>query len=269
MISSADCSIMIVSGKSDSSMCSVNGKASKIRNNSTSPIKHIIFSVYSQYATHKGETYWSDLFSNASRGSFQKGYKFTDGQTLCIKTNAGIQRYSVQYSDIQYIDYFYEGLKTFITNNSGVLSSDTDENVFSVLPKVQVEEYTWSGQIPASNQVVMINAFANDMAEEHFLSNDKREELRQSLIGKIFTGDLSGSDILRNGGYKISSIQGLTFDNLGDFFFTPKMFKQSTIKSKKSTVTTVDDEENRRHVFTCSKGLSVSLKHLYTKKGLL
>ncbi len=270
MISSSDSSIVIVSSKSDSSMCSVNGKASKIRNNSTSPIKHVLFNVYSQYATYKNEEYWSDLFANASRGSFQKGYKFTDGQILCIKTGTGMHKFNVAFNDIQYIDYFYEGLKNFIITHSGNVACENTENVFSTIPHTAVEEYSWSGQIPASVQVVMINAFTNEMAELHYLNEEKREELRQTIIGKVFTGDLSGSEIRRENGYKISSIQGLLFDDLGNYIFTPKQYKQITYKPKKSTISTECEENiDDQYVFSCSKGLSVSLKHLYSKKGLV
>lgn len=269
MISSADCSIMIISSKNDSSMCSVNGKASKIRNNSTSPIKHIIFNIYSQYATYKGEEYWSDLFANASRGSFQKGYKFTDGQHLTIKIRGVIQKIHIAFNDIQYIDGYYEALKAFITTNSGIIGDNKDENIFSSLPQIQNEEFSWTGQIPAANQVFMINMFSYEMGEEHFLSEEKTEELRQNLIGKIFSGDLVGTEISRTNGYKISSIQGLSFDDKGEFYFEPKPIKIMNIKPKKSTVTSQDVEEKpKKRIFSCSKGLSVALKHLYMKQGL-
>lgn len=258
---SGDSSIVIISSKNDSMVCSVNGKASKIRNNNTSPVKYTIFLIFSQYATHKNEQYWSDLFMNAAKGSFPKGYKFNDGENLSIKVGNSIHKFNVLYPDINYIDHFYEGCKAFITQFTGITGNIEEDVVFIPLTEKRKDLSTWSGTIPASNQVYLVNIFVNEMAVLHNLSDEKRDELRENLVAKIFIGDLTSDEISREN-YKISSIRGLTFDGLGNFFIstTPACLIS---KPKKTTTTTCEEKTDERYVFKCSKGLSVVLKRYY------
>lgn len=255
-----DSSIVIISSKNDAVVCSVSGKASKIRNNNTSPVKHTIFLLFSEYATRKGEQYWSDLFMNAAKGSFCKGYKFTDGQNLSIKIGSSIHKFNVLFPDNSYIDSYYEGCKAFITQFTGITGNVDEDIVLVPLKEERKDLTTWSGTIPASNQVYLVNIFVNEMAIAYNLSDEKKDELRESLVAKIFIGDLTGVEISRDN-YKISYIRGLTFDGFGNFFInsSPSCLISKNKKTV-STISTCEEKTDEKFVFKCSKGLSVVLK---------
>lgn len=253
--------IVILSNRNDAYMCSVNGKASKIRNGSTSPIKYTIFTQYAMYAQHKNENDWYELFNNASRGNFSKGYKFTDGKHLSIKTSSGIQKFDVIFPSEQYFIQYYEGCKEFISRTSGIFSTMDDKTEFVPLPESKKKDKGWSGTIPAARQVVMITAFVNEAASFYHFSEDKRQELLENLIGRIFIGDLTGNEIHCEN-FNITRIDGLSFYE-GNFNIVDKPFKNLQ-KSKKKTISTIQDESNVEHcIFKCSKNLSQSLKRRY------
>jgi hypothetical protein len=256
-------SIVIISNKNNSSICSINGKASKIRNGSTSPIKYMVFNIFSQFAKSKGETYWEDLFNNASRGVFPKGYKFLDGRHLSISIKGSIQRCDTYFTDYSQLNIFYETCKEFITKYSGVTSNE-DNNIFFRLPSNQKEVKSWSGKIPPATQVVMVTVFVNDVASNFHFTEDKKEELLSNLIAKIYIGDLSGNEIKCNE-FMITSIDGLYLFE-GGFSIATKPIKQIN-KQKKKTTTTQEDEEIEKHVFKCSKNLGISLKRRYEALG--
>lgn len=253
--------IVILSNRNDAQMCVVNGKASKIRNGSTSPIKYTIFTPYAMYAQQRGENDWYELFNNASRGSFSKGYKFNDGKHLSIKTSTGIQRFDVIFPTEQYFIQYYEACKEFISRTSGIFSTIDDQTEFVPLPDCKKKDKGWSGTITAPRQIAMITAFVNEVAIVYHFSEEKRVELLENLIGKIFIGDLTGDQIYCEN-FNITKIDGLTFYE-GNFSIIDKPIKQNQ-KSKKKTIVTSQEENNVEHcIFKCSKNLSQSLKRRY------
>lgn len=256
-------SIVIVSNKNNSSVCSVNGKASKIRNGSTSPIKYMVFNIFSQFAKTKSETYWEDLFNNASRGVFPKGYKFLDGRHLSISVKGTIQRCDTYFTDYNYLNIYYESCKEFITKYSGITSNE-DTTIFFKLPPTEKEVKGWSGKIPPATQVVMVTVFVDDAAANFHFTEEKKEELLSNLIAKIYTGDLSGNEIKCNE-FMVTSIDGLYLYE-GGFSIETKPIKQIN-KQKKKTTTTQEEEQPEQHVFKCSKNLGISLKRRYEALG--
>lgn len=252
--------IVILSTKNDTFVCAIDGKASKIRNGSTSPIKYTIFSQFAQYANNRGEKNWSELFTNAARGSFHKGYKFTDGKTLTIKVSGVIQKCEViPYNETAFHAY-YENCKEFITKTSGISSHLDDNSSFVPLPDSKKENKYWSGTIQPPRQIAMIRAFADEMGDRYNFTENKKDELSENLIGKIFINDFGGNEINCDG-CNIISIDGLTFTN-GNFNLIDKPIKQQN-KQKKKTTTTIQEEEEEHNVFKCSKNLSLSLKRRY------
>lgn len=254
---------MILSNRNDPIVYAVNGKASKIRNGNTSPIKYTIFSFYSQIAHQLGETDWEELFNNFSRGSFNKGFKFLDENTISVKTATGIQKMNVIPPSQELIQQYYVACKDFIKKTSGIFNSLDDDFDFAKVPQMKKEDISWSGTIPASRQVAMITAFVNEASLHYRLSESKKEELIENILGKIFIGELSGSEIYCEN-FNVMRIDGLTFSE-GNFHITSKPTKQVQKSKKRTTTTTCSLEQpiDQQKVFTCSRNLSQSLRRRY------
>lgn len=249
--------IVVLSTKNQSFICTVDGKASKIRNCSTSPIKFTIFSIFSQYAYKINENYWVDLFANASRGSFHKGYKFIDGKNLTIKISNVIQKCDVIPSDESEIPFYYEKCKEFFIKTSGI-SSNLDEDV-TFIPKKETDKKNncWSGTIQASRQIVMIKIFADEVSDKYNLNEEKKEELLENLIAHIYMGNIGNSDI-KSDGFTIESIDNLElFD--GGFNIRIKNTKPSRKKTQKTPVI-IENNAPTDGIFKKRKKLNSSKK---------
>lgn len=259
--------IVVISSKHDPVIHTVDGKVSKIRNGNTSPIKYTIFSYYAQYAKQLGETDWENMFNNAARGSFMKGFKFTEDKILSIKTSAGIQRLDIVPPTPQYFQIYYNACKDFISKTSAVFNTVDDESEFVYIPVSKREEGGWSGNISASRQVTMITAFVEEMGVKYKLTEEKIQELISNITGKIFIGDICGDD-MRCEGMMVTAINGLTFFEPkfpsinGTFSIITKPIKQLQ-KTKKRTTTTTQEEVKKERVFKSSTKLSVALKRRY------
>lgn len=217
--------IIVFSKKSnDGQMALKEGKASKIRNGSTSPIKYEIFQYFSKYAENIGELTWKDVFENASHDSFKKGYRF-NGITLSIQLkNKVFRRHDVviNQNDPNGFINAYNECKEFITETSGCISQ-SDENDTLIFDEKQVTEVKgWSGNIPPKYQISMIRAFTKECSIYWKLSDKKLEELNENIIGMLYCGDITPSDITCEN-YKIKAIQGLTF-SVGEFYIVTKVF---------------------------------------------
>lgn len=248
--------IIIVPSKDSEYVCSVNGKASKIRNGTNSPVIFDIFEYYSAYAKGIGETYWEELFTNASKNNFpSKIYKITDNRILIAKMGTNnIQQFDLLPPTRDNFPYFYEKCKEFITNTSGSASKD------DVLIETTISMYDaepWSGSIPPQRQVAMVDIFVNEKAIEHGLSDETKAELKENLISKIFTGEL-GSKIKKYG-HTISEIEGLLFQ--GGKYWLPTEEPKNISNIKKKTTTTVQEDEPEQFIFKCSRSISNSLKN--------
>lgn len=227
--------VVIASKENNSFMCVVDGKASKIRNNNNSPIKHQIFDFYAAYANKKLEKYWFDLFTNASRGNFPRGYKFLDNRHLSIKVGNSLKKYDVTCADTNNVDMYYENLKNFMeTTSAGSCRTDDSYNPIP-LPN-QENDTHWSGSIPPNIQIFMIKVFCNRMKEQYNLSTLKTKELVEALTTKIFTGEITGTEIQRCN-YNIVAVQGLLFDGKGNFILNSREVKAIVKRQSKSTFT--------------------------------
>lgn len=234
-----------------------NGKVSKIRNGSTSPIKYTIFSWFSQYSLSIGDNYWKDIFENASRGSFSKGYKF-NGTSLSIKVKNSIKRINILLSNEPNMDEFvqlFENCKKFMVETSGIISTEVDDFFIFSYNEIVEENKGWSGNISARTQIVIINEFVNRMRNQYNLNSEKASNLKNSILMRIYTNTLNSNEIsLEN--FKINYIEGLSFyidekNNEGNFHFLEKSTKNS---KRKNQVEEIIPEE--KHVFKCSKNLS-------------
>jgi len=255
--------IVIISSKANEYVCAVDGKASKIRNGNNSPIKHPIFDLYSQYAKQNGETYWSDLFMNASKGVFSnRMYKFNDGISLTAKIGNIINKCDVIPPNNEKFHEYYLKVKEFISNTSG--AAITADDVFIPLPPNKIESEPWSGSIQPYRQIAMIDIFCSDVAILYSLSDDVKKELKENLISKIFGGELN--DQIHKEGHTIKYIDGLYFQN-GQFFIQTQPPK-THLKQKKKTNSTIVEEHEESFVFKCSKGISNSIKNRATSAGL-
>lgn len=259
--------IVVISSKHDPVIHTVDGKVSKIRNGNTSPIKYTIFSYYAQFAKQLGETDWENMFNNAARGSFMKGFKFTEDKFLSVKTSAGIQKINIIPPSAEYFQAYYIACKEFISKTSAVFNALDDESEFVYIPASKRETGGWSGNISASRQVTMITAFVNDMGVKYNLTEEKIQELISNITGKIFIGDLCGDD-MHCEGLRIININGLTFSGPrfpnvnGKFHIITKPIKQLQ-KSKKRVTTTNQEEVQEDRVFKSSAKLSLALKRRY------
>lgn len=251
--------IIIVGTKNSEYVCDVNGKASKIRNGTNSPVVSDIFEYYSGYAKSIGETYWEDLFTNASKNFFpNKMYKIIDNRMLTAKLSASVQQFDLMPPNRESFPLFYEKCKEFFTNTSGVASKD---DVFLEIQASKYDYEPWSGSIPPQRQVAMIDIFVNEKAIEHSLSDETKIELKENLIGKIFTGELGPR--IQKCGYAIVNIEGLSFNN--GKYWLPTDPPRTGVTNKKKTSTTLHEEEPERFVFKCSKNISNSLKERVRK----
>lgn len=225
--------IVVVATKDSEYVCSVNGKASKIRNGTNSPVVFDIFEYYAGYAKSMGEVYWDELFTNASRNNFpSKIYKITDNRILIAKlSNTNIQQFDLLPPTRENFPYYYEKCKDFITNTSGSASKD---DIFIETSVSMHDAEPWSGSIPPQRQVAMIDIFVNEKAKEHGLSDETKIELKENLISKIFAGEL-GSRIKKYG-YTITNIDGLLFQN--GKYWLPTEGPRTISNSKKRTTTT-------------------------------
>lgn len=260
--------IVIISSKNDAVIHTVGGKVSKIRNGNTSPIKYIIFSYYAQFAKQLGETDLENMFNNASRGSFMKGFKFTEDKFLLAKTSSGVQKINIIPPSVEYFQSYYYACKEFINKASSVFNTADDDSEFVYLPSSKREETGWSGNISASRQVTMITAYANEMGIKYNLTEEKVQELISNITGKIFIGDLCSSD-MHCQGLSIVSIEGLTFSDPkfpsinGKFYITSKPAKEIKKQRKRTTTTTTKEEVKDERVFKSSAKLSIALKRRY------
>lgn len=260
-------SILVVSNKKDGQVCMVDGKASKIRNGSTSPIKYQIFARFSQYAAYRGEVYWKDIFDNASHDSFKKGYKF-DGTILSIKFKNSIKRLNmslVNQNDINEFHNLYELTKNFITETSGASCHIDDNSVFVQLPQEKTRDKGWSGNIPAKYQIPMINHYVNEMTDRFQLNPAKSAELKECLIAMIYSGDIISSEIHCENS-TILAIDRVQFSH-GNFTIIENQYRPNFTKKRKNVVQTnqLDNcemlSQNTKYVFRCSKNLSAAGKH--------
>ena len=264
--------IVIISSKHDPVIHSVDGKVSKIRNGNTSPVKYTIFSYYAQFARQLNETDWENMFNNASRGNFMKGFKFSDDKFLSIKTNTGIQKINIVPPSAEYFQSYYVLCKEFISKASSMFNVLDDESEFVYIPVSKREDGGWSGNISASRQVTMITAFVNDMGLKYKLGEEKIQELISNITGKIFIGDLCGNDIHCEK-LKIISINGLTFSypkipsNNGNFDIITKPIKQ--LQKSKKRVETNQEEIQQNRVLKSSVKLSIALKRRYGDEYIL
>lgn len=260
-------SILVVSNKKDGQVCMVDGKASKIRNGSTSPIKYPIFARFSQYAAYRGEVYWKDIFDNASHDSFKKGYKF-DGTILSIKFKNAIKRLNislVNQNDATEFHNLYDLTKNFITETSGASCHVDDNSVFVQLPQEKTRDKGWSGNIPAKYQIPMINHYVQEMSERFNLSASKSAELKECLIAMIYSGEITSSEIHCENSI-ILNIDRVQFIN-GNFAIIENQYRPNFSKKRKNVVQTNQLEsseiltQNTKYVFRCSKNLSSAGKH--------
>lgn len=257
-------SIVIVSSKANEYICAVDGKASKIRNGNNSPIKHAIFDYYSQFARSSGDTYWADLFMNASKGVFSnRMYKFTDGITLTAKIGNVIHRCEVIPPSNEKFQEYYFRCKEFITSTSG--AAITADDIFLPLPSDKIEPEPWSGSIQPYRQIAMIEIFCSECATKYSLSETVKNELKENLISKIFCGDIDGQ--IHKEGHFIKYIDGLSFQN-GTFYIQTQQNKTQAKQRKRSTVTVVEEVEES-YVFKCSKGISNSIKNRAKSAGIV
>lgn len=251
--------IVIVGTKNTEYVCDVNGKASKIRNGINSAVIYDIFEYYAGYGRSIGETYWDELFTNASKGNFpSKIYKVTDNSVLSAKSGSNLQHFNLIPPSRDQLSLYYEKCKEFITNTSGVASKD------DVCVDVSVSKYEpepWTGSIPPQRQVAMVDIFVNEKAREHGLSERTKSELKENIIYKIFSGELGPK--IQKYGHTITSIDGLVFQN-GQYWL-PTDPPRVVNYNKKKTTTTAHDEENEQFVFKCSKNMSNSLKSRVNK----
>lgn len=257
--------IVIISSNVSECICTVDGKASKIRNGNNSPIKHQIFDAYSQYAKQNGETYWADLFMNASKGVFSnRMYKFNDGISLTAKIGNIIHKCDVIPPTNEKFHEYYLKCKEFITNTSG--AAIIADDVFITLPQSKVEFEPWSGSIQPNRQIAMINIFCDEAAKSYSLSEEIKNELKENLISKIFSGELN--DQIVKEGHTIKHINGLFFQN-GQFFIQTQPPKLQNKIIKKSPSTTSNCEENKeKFIFKCSNRISTSIKNRATSLGI-
>lgn len=253
--------IVVVTKKTNEYVCDVNGKASKVRTGTHSPVVFSIFEYYAGYGRSIGENYWYELFTNASKGTFpSKIYKVIDSSILVAKINtSNVQQFQLTPPQRENIPYYYEKCKEFISNTSGAASKD---DVYSEVNSSRYEPEPWTGSIPPSRQVAMIDIFVNRKSREFFLSDEKREELKESLIGKIFLGELK-SKIIKTG-HTIDHIEGLYFQP-GNFFIQTEPVRVSNLTKKKCVTSYHEEEEVDEFIFKCSKNISASLKNRLNK----
>lgn len=255
--------IVVVGTKNTEYVCDVNGKASKIRNGTNSPVIFDIFEYYAGYARGIGETYWDELFTNASKNNFpSKIYKVSDKTVLTAKMGQNnIQHFNLLPPSRDHLPFFYEKCKEFITNTSGSASKD---DVYLEVNATKYDAEPWSGSIPPQRQVAMIDIFVNEKAREYNLSDEIRSELKENLISKIFGGELGHR--IQKYGHTITSIDGLVFQN-GQYWL-PTEAPKALPNGKKKTTTTHQEDEPEQFVFKCSKNISNSLKER-AKKGFI
>ena len=249
MIKSGGNIIVVTTGEY---VCSVKGNVSKIRNGTHSPVMYEIFEFYIAYANQLGQKYWEEFFTNASKGFFgNKMYKIIDNRILSAKLGTNnIKTFDLMPASREMFGFHYEKCKEFITNTSGAASKD-DVVLHSGINKFEVEP--WSGSIQPQRQIAMINIFVEEKAKEHNLSEDTKAELKENLISKIFSGELSTE--IKKVGHTIAEIEGLYFWN-GRYEIYTKDIKRTESKKKPAP----PEEQEDEFFFKCSSRISNSLK---------
>jgi hypothetical protein len=258
-------SIVIISSQNEY-VGVVNGKASKIRNGNTSPIKYPIFDFYSQFARQNQESYWADLFMNASKGVFSnKMYKFNESTSLLTaKIGSVIHKCDmIPPSNDKFIEY-YNKCKDFISSTSGAAITTADD-FFLALPANKIENEPWTGSIPPYRQIAMIDIFCDDVSIKFSLSENTKKELKENLISKLFSGELNGENIHKVG-HLIQYIDGLYFKD-GKFSIQTNIPKTKNKRLKEQN-TTYCEEKVENYIFKCSKNISNSLKNRSLSAGI-
>jgi len=250
--------IIVFSDKNKSTMCTLNGKTSKIRNGSNSPIKHIMFSNYSQYSHNLGDVYWKGIFENASHDSFRKGYKF-NGDILSIKIKNVIKKHNINpkmQNDTQSFIEAYERLKMFITETSGASSHKDDNSVYIAINTDKTDK-KWSGNTPPKYQISMLHGYVDEVKKMYKLSDEKAKELNECIILMIYNGDIKSEEIHCEN-YEIKYIDNITFSE-NNFKIIEKMYKPVQHKKKRVTTSTGQlDEKKQTFTFKSSKNLSLA-----------
>lgn len=249
----SDGMVTIVPTKHEAIVGIVSGRASKIRNGHTSPIKYQELDVLSKYAEYLGETTWKDFFGNASRGSIPKPFKF-DGTNFTIKKKSELLQFCVSMNQHTNINDIYQGCKIFITSTSGISSEVDDNSIFTIQSDTPIEEFRWTGNIPPRQQIVYIDIFVGEMAILHNLSEEIRDDLKKSLVGAIVFSKTVPSTCIITEGYKIKQINGLYFHN-GQYYL-----QESQPKTPKRKIPQNSVPEEQTYVFGCSKNLSLAVK---------
>lgn len=205
-----------------------------IRRENTSPIKHQIFSYYSNIAEFLGETKWVKFFDSLSRGNFYKNLKFDGVSLICKIKSSKFIKYDLICSQTMNIQtdlntdiHSYNGCKNFIESNttffienddvSDTLQNENEKQPVSITPQFELS----SGlSVSINNQLIFIGEFTVRKCREFGLSEGVRRSLYSSIIAMLSSKDLISKSFstYRNG--QIESVEGLFIDHNG-FNFVP------------------------------------------------
>jgi len=231
----------------------------KGKSGNNSPIKHLIFSYFSNIARNNDDKYWEDFFMSAAKNIFPRNFRF-DGKNIQFKIkNKAVLCNLFPIPDVS-IEEKYKIAKEFIFVNSGLISVK-DAKLFqksldssSKQKSLENKEITWSSFTSSKIQIMFLTVFCELKAKEFNFTKEQKESLIQSILCSVFMKDIVANDItIKNG--SIYSIKQLFINEKG---FT--LQKNHVIKrSKSKTLDTTSSTSQKIPInvpFTCSKAIS-------------
>jgi len=239
-------------------------KAVKNKSGNNSPIKHIIFSYFSNIARNNGDKYWEDLFLCCAKNSFPRDFRF-DGKNLQFKLKSKAIFCNVYPIPDISLEEKYAMVKQFISSNSGLISKQ-DANLLQdsvrVIPggsdpigknKI-VKEITWSSFTSVRVQIMFLQVFCELKAKEFNFNSEQKQALLQSILCSVFMKDITASDIeIRNG--VVVNIRQLYINENGYWIAKNIAVKKEKIKNVETT-STGNHKIGNNIVLLCSKSIA-------------
>ena len=167
---------------------------------------HEKFQIFNNFASHAlsiSDKYWYTFFNNASTGILPKSFKY-DGKNLIFKL-----KNKTDLCDLS--EKNYEKCKQFIVDNFEIISDKLQ--IIEEIQETEIEECTWSSFTPRI-QIMYLTVFARLKGKEFKFSEEKINNLKQSLIFNCFLKNFGNSEVeLKKG--EISEIHSLLINKNG------------------------------------------------------
>lgn len=192
-----------------------NSKGKNIRK-----VQTVVYPVFSKCSELTTDPFWIDIFNNASKGKFPKGFSYKEG---CLFHRRRNKTSSVEVSE-NAIEAF-DTCKTFFRTMGGIASQqehskndsedaasesldDTSDNTGNTS---EISKIIWSKIVPKKNKTLYLHSFISNFAKKNNMISFEIDKLQKILNLAETLGLLTDTNVIFEGN-SISQINELTFD---------------------------------------------------------